>query len=129
MHFCLAQRQDSSQAAPWQLKCGAVNIADATWHLETTHSATGCARGEFDFSTQANIQSSSPQLHPIAHVCTLAHSASPRHFCTSTSQCLLVHSQDSLHLDPLQSTFEVDVRKEGAAEHGELPFVPDARLW
>merc|ERR1711971_70188 len=214
MHFCLAHRQDSSQAAPWQLRCGAVNRAAATWHLETTHSATGFARGEFDLSTQANIQSSSPQLHPIAQVCTLAHSASPRHFCTSasqcslvhsqaslhvaapqstcegdvlrreaeehlplmhsatgsasgelvfpahsrrqsssphphfmaqsctlahsasprhfytsTSQCSLVHSQASLHVDSLQSTFEVDALKEGAAEHDELPFVPRARSW
>merc|ERR1711971_90361 len=124
MHFCLAHRQDSSQAAPWQLRCGAVNRAAATWHLETTHSATGFARGEFDLSTQANIQSSSPQLHPIAQVCTLAHSASPRHFCTSASQCSLVHSQASLQVDELQSTCELVALKKEAPEH--LPLMHSA---
>lgn len=68
MHFCLAQRHDSSQAAPWQLRCGAVNMAAAMWHFETTHSATGAARGEFDCSTQASMQSSSPQPQLIAQV-------------------------------------------------------------
>ena len=51
---------------------------------------------------------------------TLAHSASPRPFCSSEPQYSFVHSQDSLHVDTLQSTFEVAALKKEAAGNDEL---------